>query len=826
MTSKDLGLVTAYAYAVSQGYTGTEEEFAELMASYATVAEEAAESAAEAAASATAAVTSETNAAASAASATQSATAAGQSASSASGSAVQAQASATAAGQSATQAAGSATAAGQSATAAAGSASQAAASETAAGASATAAAGSATSASESATAAAGSATEADASADRAQEILDSIPEDYSELSDDVADLKSAITDIEKGQELQYVPELINLLDPTQLIADKYINPNTGAESSHTGYYATAFLPVRKGVTYFVAGCAGTNNAYYDTDKVRQSGNILTAGELSNTGTFTASADGYVRFTITSATFTGKSVVTSNADAYRAYMSKYDYSYMSPANAVKIDHKALGAASRNLFQGGSNYGTFNSSTGALSYNPSRLMTPFIAISGTVYWYLDTEVLNYCLYILEYDTNKAFLKYTTTNGKPIGMLVLSATTKYIRINSGGQIQNMMSPAEYDQILYVTDNFADLNKFLPTSKVTTPATVSEDFFRESVTFRHSYVRSAITAYQDDINASGYDFVMPIVTDVHSIDSEAYNMLSYMAETGVADVCFNLGDNIPDHYDDGAVAVAFHKGISAWSRPAYAQCGLYVLRGNHDNNPVDGNDKDDMISNKQYYNLYNARVKPGYAGTDLNYGYLDFEQSKIRVIWLDSGDIYDDSGAPLTSGYNVAVGQDQVTWFIDKALDFSDKPDKSAWSVITTSHARLSQLAESLFNNVLYAFINGESTSGTFTKSFPDTGNTIEITYNADFTSQGAMEYICHVNGHNHDDVASLMGDTNRYDIDVACDNREAHYYVDGVRTAYTRTAGTIEEHLMDTLCLDKANRKVIMRRLGVGSDREFAY
>ncbi len=42
---KDLGAVSAYAYAVEKGYTGTEEEFALLMASYATVAEEALESA-------------------------------------------------------------------------------------------------------------------------------------------------------------------------------------------------------------------------------------------------------------------------------------------------------------------------------------------------------------------------------------------------------------------------------------------------------------------------------------------------------------------------------------------------------------------------------------------------------------------------------------------------------------------------------------------------------------------------------------------------------------------------------------------------------------
>lgn len=55
--SKDLGPVTAYAYAVAGGYPGTEDEFSALMASYATVAEDAAESASEAADSATAAET-------------------------------------------------------------------------------------------------------------------------------------------------------------------------------------------------------------------------------------------------------------------------------------------------------------------------------------------------------------------------------------------------------------------------------------------------------------------------------------------------------------------------------------------------------------------------------------------------------------------------------------------------------------------------------------------------------------------------------------------------------------------------------------------------
>ena len=52
---KNLGHATAYGYAKSKGYTGTEAEFATLMASYATVAEEAAESATSASQSATSA---------------------------------------------------------------------------------------------------------------------------------------------------------------------------------------------------------------------------------------------------------------------------------------------------------------------------------------------------------------------------------------------------------------------------------------------------------------------------------------------------------------------------------------------------------------------------------------------------------------------------------------------------------------------------------------------------------------------------------------------------------------------------------------------------
>ena len=175
--------------------------------------------------SATNAGVSERNAAASASNAASSATAAAGSAteaanvvSSASGYANAAQASATAAAGSATAAAGSATDASSSASTANTKAGEAAASATAAENSATAAAGSATSAGNSATAAAGSATAAAGSAATAaqavagieaagatqvaaveaagQAVLESIPADYSALSQEVSDLNGAINVLE------------------------------------------------------------------------------------------------------------------------------------------------------------------------------------------------------------------------------------------------------------------------------------------------------------------------------------------------------------------------------------------------------------------------------------------------------------------------------------------------------------------------------------------------------------------------------------------------------------------------------------------------------
>ena len=99
--SKDLGAVTAYAAAVNRGYTGTKEEFETLMASYATVAQQAAESASNASQSATNASQSAQNAETAKGTAQQAATDAQTAQASAQGYAQSAQQSAQSASQSA-----------------------------------------------------------------------------------------------------------------------------------------------------------------------------------------------------------------------------------------------------------------------------------------------------------------------------------------------------------------------------------------------------------------------------------------------------------------------------------------------------------------------------------------------------------------------------------------------------------------------------------------------------------------------------------------------------------------------------------------------------
>ena len=207
---KDLGAVTAYASAVEGGYTGTKAEFETLMASYASVAEEAAESA----------------------------ESASQSASTASASAQTATTKASEASTSATQAGASATSASQSAQTAIAKASEASASASTAGTKASEASTSASTATQKASEASASAT----SAQTAQGLAES-------ARDDAIDAK---TDAETARDLaqQYAesidPEKIYSAYPTDTASGSVASFADGADGIPLKSCVVAIEPVQSG----------------------------------------------------------------------------------------------------------------------------------------------------------------------------------------------------------------------------------------------------------------------------------------------------------------------------------------------------------------------------------------------------------------------------------------------------------------------------------------------------------------------------------------------------------------------------------------------------
>lgn len=259
----NLGPVTAYADAVAAGYTGTREQFAQDLANAANYAAEShanAEAASDAAETATAAASAASldadaahDDAATAHSDAEAAlsfkTAAETAATTATTKAGEAANSASQAATSASGAAGSATAASGSATAAAGSATNAAASETAAAGSATAAAGSASAAAQTLVDVnAAGATQIAAIGAKGEEVLESIPSDYTTLSNDVDELKSDLDDLESG--LFIISD--NLFDFDNKIANKVpdsVGSSYDSMVDLNGWYTSNYIPVTAGEQY-------------------------------------------------------------------------------------------------------------------------------------------------------------------------------------------------------------------------------------------------------------------------------------------------------------------------------------------------------------------------------------------------------------------------------------------------------------------------------------------------------------------------------------------------------------------------------------------------
>lgn len=233
------------------------------------------------------------------------------------------------------------------------------------------------------------------------------------------------------------------------------------------------------------------------------------------------------------------------------------------------------------------------------------------------------------------------------------------------------------------------------------------------------------------------------------------------------------------------------------------------FMLRGNHDSNFLNSSEPftDEMFyksTNKFFESNNNLSMNTGDLG--MNVGFIDIDNIKVRLIFTNMTDSKD-----TNAGF--AVTNEQVAWFGNTALNFSNKADKSEWAVVVFAHSYFvpTTITEGTCNispdmhNILKAFKNGTS-------------------YNSyDFTEQGAMEVICAVVGHWHSDRSDTVDDI-KIIASMQTANNGDEPADDGV--TYSKEYGTENETAYDIITINRTERKIYCTRFGVGLDRKFTY
>ena len=117
------------------------------------------------------------------------------------------------------------------------------------------------------------------------EVLESIPEDYSNIVKEVGELKGDLDDTEKILNEKNSVKSKNLFDKSTITKDKYVSNTDGTILSYTDWFLSDYIEIVQYSKYAIIKCTTTvyvdaQNSYYafyDANKVFVSGGILQSG---------------------------------------------------------------------------------------------------------------------------------------------------------------------------------------------------------------------------------------------------------------------------------------------------------------------------------------------------------------------------------------------------------------------------------------------------------------------------------------------------------------------------------------------------------------------
>lgn len=280
---------------------------------------------------------------------------------------------------------------------------------------------------------------------------------------------------------------------------------------------------------------------------------------------------------------------------------------------------------------------------------------------------------------------------------------------------------------------------------------------------------------------------------TDIHHDikNYRRYAQLKAMEEVnkriGVKTV-LNCGDSITE-YPQKILAIQSHKDLSS----CFHKNQYVVANGNHDLN-IEGGQWVHPVNIKRFYN----NNKFIYAGADKYYGYMDIEESKLRIIVWDTVETSFDTGSP-SAGVNVT--QEQINWHIKNSLKMNGK---IGWNVILMSHIlpwEQTTEDDTLIPNrvqirsVIENFKNGQG----------------------DFTSQGRQNVVCWIGGHEHKDRIVYLGGIAYVTSLLARSETVGYQEPSKPYASYTREYGTEYEFCFDIISIVDSERKAYFSRVG---------
>lgn len=320
---------------------------------------------------------------------------------------------------------------------------------------------------------------------------------------------------------------------------------------------------------------------------------------------------------------------------------------------------------------------------------------------------------------------------------------------------------------------------------------------------------------------------------------DTTAIQTMNYITDKLGADFQLFIGDNLNDVSGKSVMLDNYR-----YLRRIAIDRTLFI-RGNHDDNSqlsqVSGSPlKSEVVTIGEAYDLL-LKGKKGFSINDAEpngmYYFYDDEKNKIRYIMLNTCDIpYIDKVGDSTrykyaGVFSAAFREKQLKWLAGKALNFDKKVGE--WQVIINGHHPILEAAEGLDGldvaptnrDVVHTIINAFNNKTTVNVS----GGSGDFAYagvSSDFTKQKG-KIIAYLFGHYHYDYSYKKN--NVWHIGFESLYPSPKFTTDNAiygRYDFDRVENTSSEYAYNVVILDKANSKIVIKRLGAGNNREFVY